>query len=279
MRLTAAASSALRPALAGPAQRATWLGVTPSALYLAIAGEPGVLAVLAHDAVRLPCGLVLASTSAELPLTALAPGHEPCLVGGGIVRWTGPAGPVQVSVAREWAPRRAAPGHVDATAQAKVAAAVRRVSRLSAPKLSRITEWAPDSHSELLAELPDGADHAAAVAGLLGRGPGLTPSGDDLVAGFLVGAHAFGLDVPDLRRAMLERAAARTTALSAALLWHAARGECIGQVADLAAVLTGCGAAGPAAARLLAVGHTSGAALAQGLLLAADRALAHRAAA
>jgi hypothetical protein len=77
-----------------------------------------------------------------------------------------------------------------------------------------------------------------------------------------------------VREAVEVLAPARTTALSAALLWHAARGECIDELAGLAAVLTSqrCGAeqAGPAVSRLLSVGHTSGAALAFGLVTAAE---------
>jgi hypothetical protein len=270
-RLSAAASSALRPVLAGPARPARWLGASAAAVYLATGGEPPVLAVLAHDAVRLPCGLLLASTSAEAPLTALAPRREQagpwCTIGGGAVSWAGPDGPVVVSVVREWAPVRAAAGSVVASALESARAVLpgAAAAGLDDRLLAALTDAAAGAGA-------DGAGLVAAVTGLLGRGPGLTPSGDDVLAGFLVGAHAFGLDVAGLRRAVAELAPFRTTALSAALLWHAGRGECADEVAALAAVLTGRGSTGPAARRLLAVGHTSGAALACGLLLAAERA-------
>jgi hypothetical protein len=48
-----------------------------------------------------------------------------------------------------------------------------------------------------LAGLAAAGDHDASVAAaarLLGRAPGLTPSGDDVLAGFLIGAAAFGLE-------------------------------------------------------------------------------------
>jgi Protein of unknown function (DUF2877) len=262
MKLAAAASTALRPVLTGPVHRARWLGATQGAVYLAIpgrsgrpgqSGQPGALAVLAHDALRLPCGLVLATTSAELPLTALAPrdgGRAECVIGEGTVRWTGPAGHVMVSAVREWAPARAARGPVAAGALAAVRAALAR-----------------GADDAAVADL-----RAGAVAGLVGQGPGLTPSGDDLLAGFLVGAHAFGLEVRSVREAVIRLAPAATTTLSAALLWHAVRGECIQEVAAFAAALTGRGEPGPAVERLLAVGHTSGGALARGVLLAAERA-------
>jgi hypothetical protein len=63
-------------------------------------------------------------------------------------------------------------------------------------------------------------------------------------------------------------AAARTTTLSAALLRHAAAGMALPAVVDVADALAGHGPDdfGPAVARLVAVGHSSGAALAHGLL-------------
>jgi Protein of unknown function (DUF2877) len=276
VRCLAAASSALRPILAGPARPAEWLGVTRGALYLKAAGQPGALVVLAHDAVRLPCGLMLATTSAELPLTSVAPqSPDPSarfVIGDGAVSWTGPAGQVVVHAVREWAPARPPRGEVAATALA----AVRTV--LSGAGLSGAD---PGVDSRLLADLAAAAcdhDANAAAAGLLGSGPGLTPSGDDVLAGFLAGATAFGLDAAALREATAVLAPASTTALSAALLWHAARGECLDELAAVAAVLTsrrrrGPKQAGCAVSRLLSVGHTSGAALALGLVIAAESAL------
>lgn len=104
---------------------------------------------------------------------------------------------------------------------------------------------------------------------LLGRGPGLTPSGDDVLAGYLVGAAAFGLAADDVRRLVESQAARRTTTLSAALLRHAAAGETIPQVINLLDALAGRRPLEPALAELRAVGHTSGAALASGLIAAA----------
>jgi hypothetical protein len=283
--------------------------VTSGALYLKTAGRPGVLAVLAHDAVRLPCGLLLPTTSAQLPLTSLAasplvPWAE-FMVGDGAVSWTGPAGPVVVRAVREWAPARPARGEVAASALGTLRARLRGAD--------------PAADSPLLADLAAAAaDHeasAAAAVSLLGRGPGLTPSGDDVLTGFLVGAAAFGLEAAALREATTVLAPARTTALSAALLWLAARGECIDELAAVVAVLTsqgqgrteeecraegdcrsegecraagdcrseghgghaGRGQAGLAVCRLLSVGHTSGAALGLGLVIAAEGALRARA--
>ena len=264
--------------------------MTPAALYLRTdpprtGGRPGVVAVLTRDAVRLPCALLLPATSAELPLTSLAPPASvapltslgprsiapptasPCLVGDGAVSWSGPRGPVVIRAVREWAPVRPPHGAVVAGALATVRAG--------------LNGSGAEAEGGPLADAAAGGEHDAhvAVARLLGRGPGLTPSGDDLLAGFLVGAWVFGLDVREIVAATAVLAPVRTTTLSAALLWHAARGECIDQLAAVAAVLCQQPARGQAAGercpaeravrQLLDVGHTSGAALAAGLVLAA----------
>ena len=97
-------------------------------------------------------------------------------------------------------------------------------------------------------------------------GPGLTPSGDDELAGALVAAHAVGDARLDgwrsaTRDALLAR---RTTAVSRGLLHHALDGWATPELA--AYVDEACtGSTGPALARLLTVGHTSGRALADGV--------------
>jgi hypothetical protein len=110
------------------------------------------------------------------------------------------------------------------------------------------------------------ADVALSPLALVGRGPGLTPSGDDELAGALVAA--FAVADPRLegwraatRDALLAR---RTTAVSRGLLHHALDGWATDQLA--AYVDEACtGVTGPALARLLTVGHTSGRALADGV--------------
>jgi Protein of unknown function (DUF2877) len=302
VRILAAASSALRRVLAGPARPAECLGVARGALYLRIAEPPGALVMLSHDAARLPCGLLLPATSAELPLTSLVP-PSPSSAGFGVgdnaVSWTGPAGPVVVRAAREWAPARPARGTVTAGALAAVRSGLGlddsgphldRCEFCIAGAIQNSLPWA-DGGAEprldarfvgvLARACSDYDASVGAAAGLLGRGPGLTPAGDDLLAGFLVGTAALGLDAAALRQAIAVLAPARTTALSAALLWHAARGECIDELAAVAAVLTsqqrhGPEHAGRAARRLVSVGHSSGAALALGLMTAAEAALARQ---
>lgn len=262
MRVPAAFSTAVRPVLSGPVQPAEWLGASPSALYL-ITRSGAVLAIVTHDAVRLPCAMVLGRTAAELPLTELSPDPAQRLavaasVGAGRIEWTGPTGVVTVVGVREWAPSVVAVGTALPSALAALSTAVAGHDiGVEAYRVAR------------LADAGNEAAQFAAAADLLGRGPGLTPSGDDVVAGFLLGARAFGHAAPGGAAAVGELAAGATTALSAQLLRHAVLGECVAQAAAVAAVLIGRRAPDDAVDQLLAVGHTSGAALAAGLLCAA----------
>jgi hypothetical protein len=112
---------------------------------------------------------------------------------------------------------------------------------------------------------------AAAAAGrLVGRGPGLTPEGDDLLAGLamaLAAAGRGGAGGGELLDAVVPAdAAARTTALGATLLRLAGAGlapEPAGRLLDLGPA----GERGWAAAlrRLRRVGHSSGLAWAAGI--------------
>lgn len=245
MQIRAAASSALRDLLAGPPVPAQVLGSGPFALYLG-AGDT-VLAVLARDAVRLPCALTLSTTSADLPLTSLGI-VDPVTVGGGAVRWTGNGGPGEVAVARHWAPAR-----------------VRKGTSIPIERWrSALSAFDCGVDARLVGGLTVGACELA--GSLLGRGPGLTPAGDDVLAGFLLGTRALGVPAGPLGRYVAEHAPAATTALSAQLLRHALRGECVPQVAAALAAPADTSAL----AALLAVGHTSGTALARGLLRAAE---------
>lgn len=111
-------------------------------------------------------------------------------------------------------------------------------------------------------------------AALIGAGPGLTPAGDDLIAGALVTAYA----TAEARLAGWQRSvrelvtAGRTTAVSRAILHCALDGYATSELADYVCVL--CDEATPhtrrdlvrATRNLLAVGHSSGAALMSGVL-------------
>jgi hypothetical protein len=225
--------------IAGPDLPGTVLGTFPTAIYIRVPAAFGVIALLTRDAVRVPCGVQLPSSSREFPLDRLT---GPVRVGGGALR----IGTAEITV--------------------------RRLVSVSVPRLPAPRRVDSDIDVDVDVDVAD-------PARLLGLGSGLTPSGDDVLAGYLAGAAAYGLPVDELRTFVCAEAPLRTTTLSAALLRHAASGEAIPQVCRLLLALDDGAGIDVALAGLLRVGHTSGAALAAGVLAAARAASASRAAA
>jgi hypothetical protein len=107
---------------------------------------------------------------------------------------------------------------------------------------------------------------AASVAGLVGRGDGLTPLGDDVVCGWLAAHRGSGVPTDDVDAA-LRPLLSRTTTLSATLLECALAGEAADPVATY---LRSLGTTRQDAAReaLESFGHSSGLGLAHGIDLA-----------
>ncbi len=111
-------------------------------------------------------------------------------------------------------------------------------------------------------------DEEVEGVGLVGRGRGLTPSGDDALAGALLVAHALRTSRP-LVTAVRERLGT-TTAVSAALLAAATDGFAARPVVTLvdAVVLGHVDATARALPEVVAIGHTSGRDLVTGVLVA-----------
>ena len=260
------AASPLELALAGPTQTATVIAVTGQAVYVELIDEARTMVCLASSsAVRVPCALIIGSQAAPPQVSVGTPAR---------------VGELQLSirtdvyrVVRWWRPPR--PSGLGTVAPARLTAAVRWLAGQVADPLDSDGRAAVAGLVEALAagEGPD-----APVARLLGRGPGLTPTGDDVLAGTLVTLLSLGSPTAKpLARAIAAQAGAATTSVSAGLLRHAAEGRCIPQLDDVLTAIAGPGsAAGPlprAAGALLAVGHTSGAGLLHGVLVAV--AIAH----
>jgi hypothetical protein len=261
-----AASAAVELALVGPIRPATVVAATPHAMYLAVDdAEQTMICLASAAAVRVPCAVVLESKALppQVPVGTIGSvGGGSLTLGGAVFR-----------VHRWWRPPR--PHGLGATSPSRVAAAVRWLTGRVADPL--------DGHgraavADLVLALSTGAPPDLAVARLLGRGPGLTPTGDDVLAGALVSLIALGAPAArPLAAAVAASAPDATTTVSLVLLRHAARGECIPQLADLldavahgepASGIHGTGAALPrAAGALLAVGHCSGAGLLHGVLV------------
>lgn len=244
-----AAPTALTGLLCGPARTAEVRGVFPTAVYLDICDE--MVALVSSDALRLPCALVLAAPSSSRPFATVRT-DDVVSVGQGAVT----VGDRRFVVRRWWRPAGLRP--------------LRPGPRLAA-RADEIEALLPPPP----ADLP--ADRRSWRPGtLVGLGPGLTPAGDDVLAATLLTLSA----VPGSATAVSALAAetapllTRTTALSATLLRHAAAGRGIPELTSLIDALSGSGDLAAPTARLLAVGHSSGTALAHGVLAAARQALA-----
>jgi len=147
-----------------------------------------------------------------------------------------PIGAFRIDVTRWWSPDRP--------------------MALSVPAAGRWVAWGGTEY--------DGLDPHA----LVGRGEGLTPAGDDVLAGALVAGHATGHPLlPAWRRATRAALATRrTTAVSVGMLHSALAGWAAPELAGALTALCGDGDARPAVDRLLAVGHSSGRHLLDGVL-------------
>ncbi|GHH64473.1 hypothetical protein GCM10017673_07200 [Streptosporangium violaceochromogenes] len=261
---TGAASTALRRTMESPRSPARVLAAFPSGIYLEVraASEPQVIAVVTGEAVRLPNAMVVGR-----PVPRVAVGDE-AHVGDGSID----VGRLSLRAGRWWDP--APPlGRVD---PARLAAAL--------PVMAELCDRSPrrpalEGNGAARALVRGCAELSllgcvTAAEGLVGLGPGLTPSGDDMLAGLLVALRHLGAAAGAERAVWLAGwlAAAvtfdvrgRTTPISAALLHCAARGEAGGEVLAVLRGLAGRQPLEPVLHRLLQIGHTSGADLAWGM--------------
>jgi Protein of unknown function (DUF2877) len=245
---TAAASVMVRDLLAGPPRPATVLDAGPAATYLDVAGR--LVAVVAAAAVQVPCAVVLAGD-------AVPPGGDGLAVGRRAVLRDGSP----VVAVRRWFDPRVEVDRFDPPLVA-VATDLVRARR-------RRDDLVDDDAADRLPAALEG-DVDATVAALVGRGTGLTPAGDDLVAGALAALRAVGSPAAGpLGGAVRSRAPGATTRLSAALLLDADHGAVIPEAAALLRALGGTGDLARAVDRLVAVGGTSGWHLAAGVVAGA----------
>jgi hypothetical protein len=276
-----AASLALRPVLDGARRPARVIAVFPSAVYLELRGgpEPRVVAVVGSDAVRLPNAVVVVATSRERPFRAVREGAE-AWVGEGRVDTDG----LETKVRRWWDPSPA----LGSLAPATLARGIRSLEDVLAAS-GDAARGGLHGHPDpaLLADRCAAGDLAGTVEAaerIVGLGPGLTPSGDDILAGLLVSLRLLGGAVHPggraewvadwLGAAVTADAGTRTTALAATLLHCAASGGAGAEVAAVLRAVAGHEPAAPAVRRLLAAGHTSGADLATGVRAGCRAALA-----
>lgn len=186
----------------------------------------------------------------------------------------------ELPVHRWWDPHvRIGSSRLDAAA---VAVAVATLRSAATPTGSDQTGSPDPSDLARALHQRDGALLTAAARALLGRGPGLTPAGDDVLAGVLATLRVLGPSRPSpvaafvgamadtLSAAVVGLARQRTTALSAQLLVYADAGAVALPVGDVLRAVAGRGELVAAAVRLARVGHTSGTDLLTGIALAVD---------
>ncbi|MDR7588800.1 MAG: DUF2877 domain-containing protein [Armatimonadota bacterium] len=246
--------------------------------YLDLDGE--VVAVVAGDLPAGPFAVVVEGT----PPLAGVPAGAPAAAGGDRIR-IGDALEVDLRPAVPWdpllAPWAGMPAHLD-----DHLALLRRLllDGASPNGLGRVAAGGTDDGplarraQPALAALATGLRDrdaralGAAARELAGLGPGLTPSGDDVLTGCLLALSLWPTRRPDLRSLIAGQAISRTTRISAAYLAAAARGEAGGDWHHLRDALAESDpdAVRRAAARLLALGETSGADMLGGFLLAAQ---------
>ncbi|MGY2003013.1 DUF2877 domain-containing protein [Blastococcus sp. SYSU DS1024] len=271
----AAASTAVADVLRGPARPARVLLSLPAALYVQVVGERGlgeVVGVLTSDAARLPLGCVLFRPSNGRPLAGL-PAGAPAEVGAGRIV----VGDLAVSASAWWDPRPRLPGDRPALLPEGVRHLRNALYGEGVPHSAFTLPGLPTGPGGPLAALRGAvrrADLEAALrtaTRLIGLGPGLTPAGDDVVAGTIAGLVLLGHPAAERFAAgVCSLAGGRTTELSRALLRHAAAGQVSGEYAAVLRGLVGERPLGPAIGRLLATGATSGRAMALGLCTAID---------
>ncbi|MEV4009407.1 DUF2877 domain-containing protein [Nonomuraea angiospora] len=268
IHVTGAASTAVRPVLESPRRPARVLAAFPAGIYLEVRTdlEPSVIAVITGAATRLPNSVLLAG-----PLPSVTVGDE-ASVGDRNIE----LGPLSLGVRRWWDP--APPlGRID---RARLERAAARFGDPPQPGL------VGNGAVELLAgSCAKGwlLGVVTAAEQLMGLGPGLTPSGDDVLAGLLVTLRHLGAAAGADRAVWLADwlaatvtfdARTRTTPISATLLHCAARGESSPEVTAVLRGITGGQALEPALRRLHSLGHTSGSDLAQGVAIGLTAVLA-----
>ncbi|MEO9199268.1 MAG: DUF2877 domain-containing protein [Antricoccus sp.] len=203
------------------------------------------VAVCSRDGARMPFSATLPQHSAQLPLTRWSIGAVG-VIGNGQLQVG-----ADIFTATRFTPRAVLPS---------VTLTHDTIDRLR----SLIDRTELDLPAELIAEVTD-PNVPLPVAGLIGRGSGLTPTGDDLLIGILAGQHAMGHRRGELDRVIRARLHT-TTWLSRNLLDLALQHRFGEPATDLLSALPSSANSWSGAVKAVqAIGHTSGSALAVGI--------------
>jgi hypothetical protein len=240
-----------------------------------VPASDGLLVVAIEDVGGIPGGILVGDLF-DLRALGVAPGMTFAWTTGG---WAMSEAGVTIrrAAARVWSPALPATARLTETSEvhgrlelARAVAAWRAPSAGLGPLLAGGgggDPWFPTAATliERLIIALTNHDLEQAVepaVGLVGLGPGLTPSGDDFLVGLLAGLEAAEHPArTPIAAAVAEAASGRTTAIGAAALRHAAAGAYAERIHDVLAAIV----SGPtrdvtvAVTRAMAYGATSGA--------------------
>jgi len=257
---THAAPRALRAELAPAPIRC--LHLAASAVHLAV-GERQAISLVADLALASPCAIVVPELFAEPPLLRAC-------AAGGVAEAKGlffPGLQVVATRARRWSARPAWE-----TVRGRSVASVAADCGIAGMTHGAEAGWlVPGACALVESLLPfDSAAATRGVEALLGRGPGLTPAGDDVLLGALHAVWCLGGDDADCERrcrGMLpDDLVSKTTTLSSSWLGAAALGEAaapwhalvgawgIGDSKAVASAIAGVAAIGASSGRAMLLG-------------------------
>lgn len=260
--LAGTAGRGIEDLLVGPDRPARLLARFDRALYLSAGGGERVVALVARDGVALPNSVTVPVLSGARPFA----NTQDWRLGDGRMR----SRSLDV-VVDAWTDARPSLG---ALVPGRVRGALRALE-------AAVAADPPDVPCQELLKACTRRDRDSAreaADALVGLGAGLTPAGDDVLAGAIAAglavARASGDDgcvafFAQLGDHVGTVAPGRTTSLSASLLWHASRGEMASPARQVVRALSGATQLGPAMDALWRVGHSSGRDLAAGIAIGA----------
>jgi hypothetical protein len=218
-------------------------------------GEARVIAVFERSCyVETPGGLACIGAVGNGPLNAHCHPLPTRWAVGNVLR-------VDLDGASSWSPREAPEVLPHAVAESLDRLRILAARRLPSEGFGYLLDPSRDRPlpvDALAGWLADPAGVPVGAASLVGLGPGLTPSGDDLIGGALCALHATGRGAVATRLATwaLPLAKSNTNRISFAHFECAAEGECGEGVYDAIVALVSGGEVD--LGRIDAIGHTSG---------------------
>lgn len=259
VRMPGVASTAIHNLLTSPGIEANVLRISEHGVWLRADGQVLVIAI-GGDA-RFPSGIHLPKGTSPSVFGRISE-QSSALIGNGRIMIDG----LSVTVSRWWDPRPVLPAF-------EASELAERIRGLPWELPDIDTTGLRDS---LAAQSAGGILHTA--RSLLGKGLGVTPEGDDVLIGALAATRLLaeaakrervvaliaGVSMP-----IADLAAARTNPISAALIRMALRGQIVEPAGDLLQALTGRGDVAASHLSLIRLGHTSGPALAVGIVVGA----------